>query len=106
MAGPACKVIINNQTHGLSAALETILTNSDIYGVCQKLTDTKRLELLQRLADIDLAAYSGNPMEWSGNPMPAGGLAGIVVELEEVGLVTAEVWEILRKPPETIKLKK
>lgn len=92
MAGPACKVIINNQTHGLSAALETILTDPDIYTCCgDKLTEDKRLRLLQRLADVDLAAYDGSEA-------PKGGLAGIVLELQEVGLVTAEVWQVLRNP--------
>jgi len=44
-------------------------------------------QLIQRMADIDIAAYQGGKV-------PDGGLVGIMKELEEKGVLTAEIWNI------------
>ena len=94
MAGGACKIIINNGMAALSKSIETILTNPDIH--TNRLDEDKRYELIQRQADCDLALYKGHSM-------PDGGLGGILLELESLGIVTDEVWQIYAKP-ETISL--
>lgn len=86
MAGAACKVIINMLLRALIQAVESILLNANINQ--GKIPEPIRLSLVQRLADIDLATYTGDFM-------PSGGVRGIVREMEKYGLVTDEVWQIL-----------
>lgn len=86
MAGAACKVIINMSLRALIQAVETILLNPQINQ--GKIPENDRLMLVQRLADIDLATYTGDFM-------PSGGVRGIVMEMQKHGLVTDEVWMIL-----------
>lgn len=86
MAGAACKVIINMMLRALIQAVETILLDASINQ--GKIPETVRLTLIQRLADIDLATYTGDFM-------PSGGVRGIVREMQKYDLVTAEVWAIL-----------
>lgn len=90
MAGAACKVVINQGMIAMTRAVERILINPAVHG--DRIPDKERLELIQRLADCDIAVYSGGTL-------PEGGVAGILVELEEKWkVVTPEVWEIYRKP--------
>lgn len=89
MAGAACKVVINNGLRGLIDGVEKVLLDPDIHA--GRLPEPTRLDLVQRLADVDLGAYSGRAL-------PAGGIAGILLALEKHGLVTDEVWEIFRRP--------
>lgn len=89
MAGAACKVVINQIIRAIVAAVERILLDPDVH--TGRLTDAERALYIQRLADLDLATYTGAPM-------PRGGVAGILVELEKHGIVTDEVWQILRRP--------
>lgn len=91
MAKAACKVIINGTMQALVTGIEKILTTPAIH---QDLIPTdERNALIQRLADVDLAAYSGD-----GGLLPAGGAAGILVDLEGYGLISPEVWNVLRRP--------
>lgn len=91
MSGAVCKVIINMLVQGLMKALETILITPAIHQ--DKLPNDVRMGLIQKLADLDLALYSGDKAL-----LPGGGLAEIVKTLERHGLVTDEVWQVLRKP--------
>lgn len=86
MAGAACKVIINMLLRALIQSVETILLNANINQ--GKIPEPTRLALVQRLADIDLATYTGDFM-------PSGGVRGIVREMQKYDLVTDEVWSIL-----------
>lgn len=91
MAGAACKVIINQLLAALSEAIEEILLNPSIYQ--PKLSEDVRDDLIQRHADCDLALYGAKEM-------PLGGLMGIMEVLDKHGLISADVWMILRKPGE------
>lgn len=90
MAGAACKVVINNGLQALTRSVERILTDPDIH--MERVPEEERLLLIQRLADCDLATYS------TEKHMPDGGVAAILKRLEKWGVVTAEVWEIYRRP--------
>lgn len=93
MSGPRCKIIINGIVQGLIGALEDVLTD----GLLMLEVDVKKKDdWLQRLANCDLAVYDGN-----GRLLPDGGLCGIVLEMEKAGLVTDEVWYVLRHPDRT-----
>ena len=91
MSGQVCKVIINMLLQALMKALETILLTPAIHR--DRLPEDVRMSLIQKLADIDLASYRGD-----GSLLPDGGLAGIVEVLQDHGMVTDEVWEILHRP--------
>lgn len=91
MAGPVCKVIINQQAKALSASLEAILTNPDLHQ--GKIPDDECLSLIQDLADLDIAAWKGDTTR-----VCAGGLLGLVKRLEGYGLISPDVWEILPEP--------
>lgn len=91
MAGAACKVIINQLLAAISAAIEEILLDPTIHGA--SLPDKVREDLIQRHADCDLALYGAKEM-------PLGGLIGIIEVLDKHGLISADVWMILRKPGE------
>lgn len=86
MAGAACKVIINMFMRALISAVEMILLNPNINQ--GKIPEADRLMLIQRLADIDIAAYTGDFM-------PSGGVRGIVRQMQKYDLVTDEVWVLL-----------
>lgn len=92
MAGAACKVVINNGIKALTESLERILIDPNVHQ--DRLPEDVRLDLIQRMADVDLSTYSGCLM-------PPGGLTGVMVELERHGLVTAEVWEVYARPVTT-----
>lgn len=89
MARNICKIIINNSLQALARSLEEALINPDVH--MGKIPDDKRRELIQRMANIDIAAYGQGPM-------PDGGLGGILLELESMGLVTEDVWQIYARP--------
>lgn len=89
MAGPACKVVIDSLLGALASAIERVLLDPDVH--MGRIPETDRLDLVQRLADIELAA-------WSGSDMPHGGVSGLLLALEKHKVVTAEIWEILRRP--------
>jgi hypothetical protein len=91
MAGAACKVVINNGVKALMESIERILLDVQIHA--NRLTDDERLDLIQRLADVDISTYTGKES-------PMGGLTGILIELEGHGLVTDEVWQIYNRPAE------
>lgn len=85
MAGAACKIIINNGYAAASRALEKILMHPLVRGPMIDVEHADRL--IQRMADIDQAAFTGGKV-------PDGGLRGIMIELEEKGVLTEEVWTI------------
>lgn len=89
MAGPACKIVINMGIKALTEAIERILIDPDVHQ--ERIPTTARLDLIQRLADIDLGVYAGDGI-------PQGGLSGILLELEKYHVVTPEVWEIYKRP--------
>lgn len=90
MAGAACKVVINHGLAAATVAVERILIDPNVHG--GRVPEKERGELIQRLADCDLALYSGGKM-------PAGGVAGIMVELEEKwGVLSPEIWEVFKRP--------
>lgn len=88
MAGAACKAIINDISNGVGRSLERILT---MPAVRDKIGAELARSLIQRLADIDIAAYSGGPV-------PEGGQAGILLELQSHGVISDDVWAVLRRP--------
>lgn len=90
MAGAACKVVINNGVRALIDGVERILLDSDIHQ--DKIPHRDRMVLVQRLADIDIAAFTGD-----ASLLPAGGVIGIVNELQEYGLITDEVWRVFNR---------
>jgi hypothetical protein len=91
MAKAACKVIINGTLAALVRSIETVLTVPSIHQ--DRIPQEERIALIQRLADVDLASYTGDRAL-----LPAGGVAAILVDLERYGLVSDEVWIILRRP--------
>lgn len=92
MAGQVCKIIINNLIRGLILSLEEILFNESLcekFGMC----DSDRLSYIQKMANIDLAVYSGDR-----DKLPEGGLCGIVREMQEkYGMITDEVWVLYNR---------
>lgn len=89
MAKAACKIIINGGYIAASQSLEKILMHPLVRGV---MISSEHADLLiQRMADIDIAAYSGGVV-------PEGGLVGIMRELEEEGVFTPEIWNIYGRP--------
>jgi hypothetical protein len=97
MAGAACKVIINMGVKALTEAVERILIDPNVHQ--NRLPETIRMELIQRLADNDIIAYKGDS-EPSINSL---GVSGIVIELQRYGLVTDEVWQVYNLPVTTVK---
>lgn len=92
MAGRICKIILNDGRQALADSLEEILLDPSIVEEFS-LPETKRQELIQAMANIDIASMNGDTAL-----LPAKGLLGIVVELEAYGLVTDEVWKIYARP--------
>lgn len=84
MAGPACKVIINGGFQALSKSLERILTERELNGGLVE--DGERREMIQLLADIDAVAMHGGTVRVS--------LVDLMVRLEEIGVLSADVWKI------------
>lgn len=89
MAGGACKLLINGGIGALTKGLEIILTNPAIN--MGKIPDRERKEMIQRLADCDIAAYTGGEM-------PKGGVSGIALELQRYDLLSDDIWEIYARP--------
>lgn len=92
MAGPACKIIINNATRAISTSLEEVLKSPLVRG--PMIEEKKANDYLQRLVDLDLGMYS-TESRIAGS---ADSLQRIVADLVADGVFTAEVWEILRPP--------
>lgn len=90
MAGAACKIIINNGVSGLSLSLERVLTSPLVRGVM--ISEEQCGKYIQRLADIDLAAYDPD-----NHKMPNGGLVGLMEDLTADGVFTDEIWEVFKR---------
>lgn len=84
MAGAACKVIINNGLHALTTSLEQILTTLPQ----TQLPEEARKDLIQELADVDICSYNGD------GAMPSGGLRGIMLKLQDLGILSDDIWEV------------
>lgn len=91
MAGIACKIIINQMIRALSESLEKILSNPLIRDG-GKITSREADALLDRLVHLDLDAGDG------GSTAGHDSLLLIVSDLVKRGIVTDEVWRILRNP--------
>jgi len=89
--GPACKIILNDGVGGLSKSLERVLMSPLVRDVMYPASECDKL--IERLAKIDLAAYDPH-----ANEMPAGGLSGILLELETGGVFTSEIWQFFKRP--------
>lgn len=87
MAGPACKVIINNGFRALSLSLERILTEPLLNG--GKIPEEERYAMIQQLADLDISTYSGG-----GNKAC---LVDLMTRLEKFDVLTPDVWMIYAK---------
>lgn len=88
MARAACKIIINGQLLALIKSLETVLTSPLVRDEMMPATECDTL--IQKLADLDIHTYTGQ-----GSPAA---LCDIVGELVTAGVLTNEVYEILRHP--------
>jgi len=89
MSRQACKIIIDGGVWGLSESLRQILTEPALNR--GKIPDENRINLLDKLVKIDTAAYRGGEV-------PGYGLAGIMIQLEDYGLVSPDVWEVFARP--------
>ena len=90
MSRQICKLILDNGVWGLSESIRQALTYPDMHQ--NAIPEKIRLTLLDRLAKIDVAAYTGEDM-------PVGGLAGILVEMEQYeGMVSEDVWKVFVRP--------
>jgi hypothetical protein len=89
MAGPACKVIINNSVAAIMAGLEKILT-SPLVRDCMMPSDECDY-LIQALADLDIRTYNGTPAP-KGRPQS---LLEVLEILESKKVLTAEIWQVL-----------
>lgn len=91
MAGAACKVIINQLMAGLAGSIERILIDPNVNMGLIPEADRKRL--IQDLANIDIQSYNGGIS-------PGTSLSSILIELESHGLISPDVWAVLRRPAE------
>lgn len=95
MSRTVCKIIINGGVLGLSESLRQALTDPDLYAIevpnFPPLPYKIRIGLLDRLAKIDIAAYTGSKV-------PEYGLGGIMVQLEDYGLISPDVWKVFVRP--------
>lgn len=91
MAGPPCKVIINNMHAAVSRSLETVLNMPETIAV---IGDAERRELIQRLANCDIVNYTGKHVGGTGGDS----LSKIVMHLYRKGVFTDDVFELLRHP--------
>lgn len=95
MSRTVCKIIINGGVLGLSESLRQALTDPNLYAISvpdfPPLPDKIRFGLLDKLAKIDIAAYTGGEV-------PVYGLGGIMVQLEDYGLISPDVWKVFLRP--------
>lgn len=92
MGGVVCKQVIDQGVWGLSESIRKALTDSDMYGLASPPIPVKiRSKLIDKLTKIDVAAYRGGEV-------PAYGLGGIMVQLEDYGLISPDVWEVFARP--------
>lgn len=92
MGGVVCKVVIDQGIWGLSESLREALTDPNLYGFASpSIPERIRLGLIDRLAKIDIAAYTGTEV-------PKYGLGGIMVQLEDYGLISPDVWKVFVRP--------
>lgn len=91
MAGVACKIIINQLIRGLSESLERILSNP-LVREGGKISAKEADILLDRLVHLDLDSADGAGTAGSD------GLLAIIADLVRRGIVTDEVWRVLKKP--------
>jgi hypothetical protein len=85
MARAACKIIINDGVGALAKSIEKVLTHPLVRD--KMLSSAHCDALIQRLANVDRAAYDPECCK-----MPEGGLRGILVELQNEGVITEEVF--------------
>ena len=89
MSRTVCKIIIDEGVWGLSESLRQTLTDPDLnLGL---IPEKIRFGLLDKLSKIDVAVYAGGRV-------PAYGLCGIMVQLEDYGLISNDVWKVFARP--------
>lgn len=92
MGGVVCKQVIDQGVWGLSESIRKALTDPDLYGLAQPaIPDWIRKGLIDKLTKIDVAAYTGGQV-------PVYGLGGIMVQLEDYGLISPDVWQVFVRP--------
>lgn len=84
MAGAACKIIIDHMRTAIADSLHEVVVRERGTRLKEEHADS----LLQRLADIDNAAYTGRAL-------PDGGLLGVAKELTDCGIFDKDVWVML-----------
>lgn len=89
MSRQVCKIILNGGVWGLSDSIRQVLTYPDLN--LGAIPDKIRLGLIDKLAKIDVAAYGGGQV-------PVYGLGGIMVQLEDYGLISPDVWKVFVRP--------
>lgn len=101
MGGVVCKAVIDQGVWGLSESLRQALTNPNMYCMASPSIPEKiRSGLIDKLTKIDLAAMTGGKV-------PPYGLGGIMVQLEDYGLISPDVWKVFVRPiiDENVKFK-
>ena len=89
MGGVVCKQVIDEGVWGLSESLRKTLTEKELH---QDLIPNKiRVGLIDKLAKIDTVVYTGGKV-------PVYGLAGIMIQLEDYGLISPDVWKVFARP--------
>lgn len=91
MAHAACKIIIDNGVRALSSSLEQVLMHPLVRG--PMISAEKCDDLIQVLADVDLASYLGKEVGRSSM-----GMVGVLNVLYQERVITDEVYSLLRHP--------
>lgn len=87
--GAACKILINALLLALAEGMEKILTNSSLRSaIGESLAD----ELLDDLTRMELSTIDGTPRQ------DGYGVIHCLAKLVDAGVVTDEVWRVLRAP--------
>lgn len=87
MSGVRCKIIIDG---GFAAAQAALLEALRMDSTVEALGKEKHAELVQAMADWDIAHYHGGTIK--------GGLAWVMEELEAAGVYSPDVFEIFARP--------
>lgn len=91
MARAACKIIINSMFAAAVASLERVVIQ---WRGSELLPESVADRMIQHMADCDNAA-------WTGEGIPAGGYSIVASSLHRRGLLSDDVFVILRLPRST-----
>lgn len=95
MARAACKIVINGGVRAFAESLERVLISPLVR---DKMLPAETCDkLIQLMADLDIAYYSGfSPDQIKTQPHLNGGLVGIAKELEKADVFTSEIWQVFQ----------